>query len=1097
MKRTQQWNWLWFGLLVTMILTLTACGGGGGDSDTVTPAAVAPALTVSKTTLQFTAPVAGGADPAAQSFTIANTGSPTTTLSWTATSNQPWLTLDQGDGAIVQGSDAAVVTASASITGLTAGTHNAIITVGATGLTAKTINVSLTIGPAPAAAQASVVVGGRAGSATQLSSLVAAARAASAQKSAAGDPIDQALAKAKVTLEVIKADGTSAKYFTMTDNNGTYSLEADITVGDLVTVTFEKEGFTTFSKTLDTTGIAANDKRQFVVNGKTAQTGVIVSTKSGDVFKAGGGTTPGFRFGLMRAGSGAQRAFASSNDVRRAATYDGSKPELDINIPTSWAPGATALTAKLAAFDPSKPADRAMFPGEFVGIGGGAPTAGAAASKASVDQAAYQLESVSFFSAEVAPNTGDQLVTPAVAAAAGATKAAVPGNALIYKYIPVDGCTAIKKYADRDSATNGVQVPLYTYKSSTGKWGYLGEGTLAVYNSGVYDVANVADATTSLTNLSCGTTDYYFAIETADWTTWWNLDYPILLEAPKTVTLCGTVVDAATNGNPVPGASVVADGYAKGANSYHYAYAGNDGKFELEVLTGVGKTLDKFDFAAYDYSTWPYPSSNDGGGTFPTPPTDPVTTGCNQIGNVVVPSLNNGRIEGTVLEELTATTTKPLVGQWVWVESADYSNYFYNWAQTDANGKFAMKAPLNQDLVVWVLGNSYPVKIDDLASGSEATDAGNKVTLKDIKQPNSPPQVSTWISPNPAKAGKSVTLSAWAWDPEGNEPLSYQWKIDGANLSTVAEFNWTQSTAGEHAVDVVVTDSKGKSTTISETLSVSPATNSLPVLYYTWATPAASCGGTPTFYAYAYDPDGDVLTYTWSVPGTNDGFGGYVPTTTPTGDVSLTVSDGAGGSVTQTVAVPTTTQLTLYYTDAWSATNEINQPVNLYAYAYEPGGAITYNWTITGPNGAVPPAFNMNDNSSGSFTPTVPGLYTIELTANGSCGSKTRTLTSNIAAPVFNLNLDSSLYNYEQAVAGKSLNIDVQSLNFPIGVTAGLLEDLTEPSAVINGGTMQPTWTPTVVGTHTMKVTIIYWGQSLSDTLEVTVDPTYVDVTVN
>lgn len=938
--------------------------------------------------------------------------------------------------------------------------------------------------PPPTVTKASVVVGGRAGSATQLSSLVA---------SAVGDPapIDPALANAKVTLEVIKTDGTSTKYYTVTDGKGAYSLTAEIIVGDVVTVTFEKEGFTTFSKTLDTTGTAANEKRQYVVNGKAVQTGIIVSTKTDDAFKAGGGTAPGFRFGLMRSGSGIQRAFASSNDVRRAASYDGSKPELDINIPGSWAPDASAITAKLAAFDPSLASDRAMFPGEFVGIGGGA-----AASKAAVDETAYQLESVSFFSADVTPNVGE-FVTAAKARAAGATKALVPGNALIYKYIPADGCTAIQKYKDRDSVTAGVQVPLYTYKSSTGKWGYLGEGTLAVYNStsGEYDVAAVSDATTSLANLACGSTDYYFAIETADWTTWWNLDYPILLEAPKTVTLCGTVVDKATGGNPVPGAFVVADGYAiaNGANSYHSAYAGNDGKFQLEILTGTGKELNKFDFSAYDYSTWPSPSSKDSGGSFPALPTAPITTSCNEIGNVVVPSINTGMIEGTVLEELTTTTTNPLVEQWVWVESLDSSNYFYNWAQTDATGKFTMKAPTTRDLNVWVLNKSYPVNIDGVAAGFEATDINSKVTLTPIKQANSAPEVSTWISPNPAKAGQNVTLSAWAWDPEGNEPLTYQWKIDTEIKSTSSEFVWV-ATAGEHTVDVVVTDSKNKAKTITQTLSVAAAGNSLPVIYYTWVAPAIdTCNGIPTLYAFAYDPDGDSLTTTWSVAGATDVNGGFVPTIAPSGDVQVTVSDSKG-SVTQSISVPAASQLAIYVATALPQTQTVNKAVQLYAYAYSTETAgVTYTWEVTAPDASA-----VTPDSSGKFTPTQIGVYTIVLTADDGCSSDSRTMTVTVVnAEVI---LDTTIFDGQQITVNQTVTVDLAGISLPAGTTFEL-KDLTEPAAMSNGTTLNPTWTPTTQVTHTLELSVTLPGfPVVKKTLDVIVNPqgqTTVNVGIN
>ena len=145
MKRTKQWNWLWFGLLVTMILSLTACGGGGGGSDT--PAAPSSALSVAQTALLFTATVEGGTNPAAQTFMVANTGSATTTLVWTASDNADWLTLAPASGSTLAGSSE-TVTATVDIAGLTAGTRTATITVAAAGLASKTINVTLTIGNA-------------------------------------------------------------------------------------------------------------------------------------------------------------------------------------------------------------------------------------------------------------------------------------------------------------------------------------------------------------------------------------------------------------------------------------------------------------------------------------------------------------------------------------------------------------------------------------------------------------------------------------------------------------------------------------------------------------------------------------------------------------------------------------------------------------------------------------------------------------------------------------------------------------------------------------------------------------------------------------
>ena len=82
---------------------------------------------------------AGAANPAAQSFTISNTGSGT--LTWTAGDSASWLTLSPATG-----TNTGTVTASVNLSGLASGTYSGTITVSATGATSKTLPVSLTVG---------------------------------------------------------------------------------------------------------------------------------------------------------------------------------------------------------------------------------------------------------------------------------------------------------------------------------------------------------------------------------------------------------------------------------------------------------------------------------------------------------------------------------------------------------------------------------------------------------------------------------------------------------------------------------------------------------------------------------------------------------------------------------------------------------------------------------------------------------------------------------------------------------------------------------------------------------------------------------------
>jgi glucose/arabinose dehydrogenase len=100
-----------------------------------------PALAVSPSSLTFSA-VAGGANPAAQTLAVSNTGGGT--LSYTATDDAPWMS-----EAPTSGSAPANVSVSISIAGLAAGTYTGNVTIdggGATG-SPKTIPVTLTVSP--------------------------------------------------------------------------------------------------------------------------------------------------------------------------------------------------------------------------------------------------------------------------------------------------------------------------------------------------------------------------------------------------------------------------------------------------------------------------------------------------------------------------------------------------------------------------------------------------------------------------------------------------------------------------------------------------------------------------------------------------------------------------------------------------------------------------------------------------------------------------------------------------------------------------------------------------------------------------------------
>ena len=103
---------------------------------TVTAPAI-PAIGLSPTSLTFTAAV-GGTTSAPKPVTISNSGGGT--LSWTVSENTAWLTLSP-----VSGTNSGTVNASVNLTGLAAGSHNAIITVAASGTSVSPRQIPVTL----------------------------------------------------------------------------------------------------------------------------------------------------------------------------------------------------------------------------------------------------------------------------------------------------------------------------------------------------------------------------------------------------------------------------------------------------------------------------------------------------------------------------------------------------------------------------------------------------------------------------------------------------------------------------------------------------------------------------------------------------------------------------------------------------------------------------------------------------------------------------------------------------------------------------------------------------------------------------------------
>ncbi|MCC6141273.1 MAG: choice-of-anchor D domain-containing protein [Nitrospira sp.] len=110
------------------------------------PTVVTPTLTRNPSVLSFSA-VQNGSSPAAQSLTVTNTGPGT--LTWTASSNSAWLTLN--NIASTSGTNLGSVSVRVNPTGLSVGTHSGLITIVGTGAanSPQMVSVSFDVTAAP------------------------------------------------------------------------------------------------------------------------------------------------------------------------------------------------------------------------------------------------------------------------------------------------------------------------------------------------------------------------------------------------------------------------------------------------------------------------------------------------------------------------------------------------------------------------------------------------------------------------------------------------------------------------------------------------------------------------------------------------------------------------------------------------------------------------------------------------------------------------------------------------------------------------------------------------------------------------------------
>jgi len=172
------------------------------------------------------------------------------------------------------------------------------------------------------------------------------------------------------------------------------------------------------------------------------------------------------------------------------------------------------------------------------------------------------------------------------------------------------------------------------------------------------------------------------------------------------------------------------------------------------------------------------------------------------------------------------------------------------------------------------------------------------------------------LSASPTSGAVPLTVSfsaAGSSDPDPGNTLNYAWAFGDGHTAAGAEVSHTYTTAGTYTVTLTVSDGNGGIDTETTTITVNPATveNTAPTAAITAEPTSGSAPLTVSFSAAgSSDPDGDTLSYAWDFgDGTTatDATPSHTYTSAATYTVTLTVTDGRGGSDTRQTTIVVST----------------------------------------------------------------------------------------------------------------------------------------------------------------------------------------------
>lgn len=348
-----------------------------------------------------------------------------------------------------------------------------------------------------------------------------------------------------------------------------------------------------------------------------------------------------------------------------------------------------------------------------------------------------------------------------------------------------------------------------------------------------------------------------------------------------------------------------------------------------------------------------------------------------------------------------------------------------------------------------------------------------------------------------ASVGALVTLQGGASaDPDG-DALTFEWRpiaSPGGTAvmlagRTTAEASFTPTEAGVYEFELTVSDGM---LAARDTVRVTVTTPNQPPTVDVGADQSITLGATVTVVANATDPDGDPVSFSWSVESRPAGSTAALSSTTAAtvmitpdlaGDYVLrvTVSDGRGGEATDSVKISATAQGQNRAPIAnagpdQNATTTVAVTLDGRGSSDPDGDPLTYTWSFVSVPQGSSATIMLSNITVATFTPDVPGTYVVQLMVSDGQLSSTDTVTITAAPfnhpPVVTLSLSvgsSILVGSGITASGTFTDADDDPLTPTWSLDA---PDGSGASLALNAGETQATFTADVPGEYVVTLSV-------------------------